>query len=84
MPIMLKKTHEKVLAHADAVREINHSVWRAHDQYVIEVERSINASLRAEIEAMKPDFELGRHVRTMRKAQDERRKAERAAKRAGI
>ena len=81
---MLRSTHEKMLARAEALQEVNHAVWRAHDQRVIEAERSISASLRAEIEAMRADYEFGKARREQNRRAEETRKIKRAAKRAGI
>lgn len=84
---MLKSTHEKAMADIfsltkEAIDEVKKRAEsdRTINQRALDAERSITASLRAEIEAMKPDYELGKKRRAAYEADNAKRKAARAVK----
>lgn len=73
---ILKSTHERLIGLAKAEKQAE----RDMGQRTLDIQRSINKSLRAEIEAMTPDYELGKRRRELQEADNAKRKAARAAK----
>lgn len=85
---MLKSTHEKALEkaaddYAATLKSISNIAEndRAIDQRAIDAERAITKNLRAQIDAMKPDYELGKKRREQYAKDNAIRKARREAAR---
>jgi hypothetical protein len=84
---VLKKTHKKAMADwLEITKETVAAVKKRAEsdqgmtQRALDAERSINDSLRAEIESMKPDFLFGQQRRLQNQRAGQKRKAKRAAK----
>lgn len=68
--------HEAAMAHEKAKRQADNEI----NQRALDAERAIVRSQRAEIEAMRPDYELGKKRRAAYDADNAKRKAARAGK----
>lgn len=78
---MLKKTHEAALNLRDRKHEADLQRERDINQRALDAERAITKNLRAQIDAMTPDYELGKKRREQYAKDNAIRTARRAAAR---
>ena len=89
--LMLKSTHEKAMSDRlrvtlEALAENKKSceLEISYAKRAIDAEQAISASLRADIEEMTPDYELGKQRRAQYQKDNAKRKERQEAKRAGV
>lgn len=82
--LMLKSTHKAELQKARNFFDNTAKQLNTLNQQALDAERAIAKSLRADIEEMTPDYELGKQRRAQYQKDNAKRKERRAAKRVGV